>query len=360
VKKVAGGVTSWFWYGADGALVAEDTTEAQEAGRQYLHVDALGSTRLITRSDKSVVARMDYWPFGEEVAGTSLYGNRDLVSGYASASTVKQRFTGKERDPENGFDYFGARYYAGVMGRWTSPDAPWEDQDPMDPQTWNLFMYGRNTPTRFVDPDGKSFKEFWDGMTNAANSNAGAGARVSGSAKDYKLGQRMGDALSIVGGLLEMGGGGSMIGGGAAACGTGALCAAGAPAIVGGAAAVGHGAAMTANGIANFMGASDDAPQSSGNDETLTRYGDKPETVERLAEQAAKAEAHPKVGIHGVSTTTKPNPTNPGGQAPRSTVEQQFKVHNTLGKGHRTVELPKPVTQQVVDAFNKLFGFGSK
>jgi hypothetical protein len=38
-------------------------------------------------------------------------------------------------------------------------------------------------------------------------------------------------------------------------------------------------------------------------------------------------------------------------------VEKVFKVHNT-GKDifHRTVELAKPVTQAVVDAFNSVFG----
>jgi RHS repeat-associated protein len=30
--------------------------------------------------------------------------------------------TGKERDAESGNDYFGARYYAGSMGRFLSPD----------------------------------------------------------------------------------------------------------------------------------------------------------------------------------------------------------------------------------------------
>jgi RHS repeat-associated protein len=33
--------------------------------------------------------------------------------------------TGKERDAESGLDYFGARYYASTMGRFTSAD-PYE------------------------------------------------------------------------------------------------------------------------------------------------------------------------------------------------------------------------------------------
>jgi RHS repeat-associated protein len=157
VRKTAGGVTSWFWYGADGSLVAEDTPEAQQAGRQYLHVDALGSTRLVTRSDKSVAARMDYLPFGEEVVGSSLMGNRDVVSGYSAAgSTARQRFTGKERDAETGLDYFGARYMSGAQGRFTSPDpAAVTKKTAANPQKWNRYAYVLNNPLAFVDPNGE-------------------------------------------------------------------------------------------------------------------------------------------------------------------------------------------------------------
>jgi RHS repeat-associated protein len=37
-------------------------------------------------------------------------------------SHVPPHFTGKERDAENGNDYFGARYFASTMGRFLSPD----------------------------------------------------------------------------------------------------------------------------------------------------------------------------------------------------------------------------------------------
>jgi RHS repeat-associated protein len=35
---------------------------------------------------------------------------------------VPLQFTGKERDGNTGLDYFGARYYSGVQGRFTSAD----------------------------------------------------------------------------------------------------------------------------------------------------------------------------------------------------------------------------------------------
>jgi len=65
-------------------------------------------------------------------------------------------FTSKERDAETGLDFFGARYMSSAQGRFTSPDEPLEDQDPSDPQSWNLFGYVRNNPLRFTDADGRT------------------------------------------------------------------------------------------------------------------------------------------------------------------------------------------------------------
>jgi RHS repeat-associated protein len=54
-----------------------------------------------------------------------------------------------------GLDYFGARYFSGAQGRFTSPDEPLVDQDPGVPQSWNLYTYGRNNPLRYTDPTGR-------------------------------------------------------------------------------------------------------------------------------------------------------------------------------------------------------------
>jgi RHS repeat-associated protein len=55
---------------------------------------------------------------------------------------------------ETGLDYFGARYFSGAQGRFTSPDEPLIDQFPEDPQSWNLYSYVRNNPLIFADPTG--------------------------------------------------------------------------------------------------------------------------------------------------------------------------------------------------------------
>jgi len=56
---------------------------------------------------------------------------------------------------ETGLDYFGARYFSSAQGRFTSPDAPFADQHPEDPQSWNLYGYVRNNPLRLTDPTGQ-------------------------------------------------------------------------------------------------------------------------------------------------------------------------------------------------------------
>ena len=105
---------------------------------------------MVTSQSGAVVARHDYLPFGAEVA--TGYGGR--TSPWGTADSIAQMFTGKERDSETGLDYFGARYVSGAQGRFTSPDGPFNDLDPSDPQSWNLFTYGRNNPLTFVDPTG--------------------------------------------------------------------------------------------------------------------------------------------------------------------------------------------------------------
>jgi RHS repeat-associated protein len=67
-------------------------------------------------------------------------------------------FTGKERDGETGLDWFDTRYLSSAQGRFTSPDKPFADQDPYDPQSWNLYSYVRNNPLKFIDETGEAIK----------------------------------------------------------------------------------------------------------------------------------------------------------------------------------------------------------
>ena len=66
-----------------------------------------------------------------------------------------QTFTGKERDSETGFSYFGARYYdSDLMTGWLSVD-PMADKYP----SLSPYAYCAWNPVKLVDPDGRDVWE---------------------------------------------------------------------------------------------------------------------------------------------------------------------------------------------------------
>jgi RHS repeat-associated protein len=158
VAKTAGGVTTTYVYDATGNLAAEYSSQPPSMPCQtcYLTTDHLGSTRVITSQTGGLVSRHDFLPFGEELAT----GNRTAAQGYGVADNVMQRYTGQQRDLEGPvLDYFGARYFQGAQGRFTTPDwsvrpRPTPYALRTDPQTLNLYSYLRNNPLAKVDADG--------------------------------------------------------------------------------------------------------------------------------------------------------------------------------------------------------------
>jgi RHS repeat-associated protein len=139
-------------------------------GIEWLVSDQLGTPRMVFDQTGALdkVKRHDYLPFGEELAAGT--GGRTIGQGYV-ADNDRQKFTSKERDNETGLDYFGARYYASMQGRFTGADPydinierqltsdPEEAEDLFrdyifQPQHWNRYAYSLNNPLRYVDPDG--------------------------------------------------------------------------------------------------------------------------------------------------------------------------------------------------------------
>lgn len=81
--------------------------------------------------------------------------NAPGIAGCLYDSGIRPCCSGKERDAETGLDYFGARYFSGAQGRFTSADPIFVTSARLrDPQMFNLYGYSRNNPFRFFDPTG--------------------------------------------------------------------------------------------------------------------------------------------------------------------------------------------------------------
>ena len=65
----------------------------------------------------------------------------------------RYKFTGKERDTETGYDYFGARYYSSSLPLWLSVD-PLADKYP----NLSPYVHCNWNPIKYVDPDGKRIR----------------------------------------------------------------------------------------------------------------------------------------------------------------------------------------------------------
>ncbi|MCL4796272.1 MAG: hypothetical protein KJZ84_17050 [Bryobacteraceae bacterium] len=173
-KRVGTAPPTYYVYDAAGQLAADYGTPdgTLNCSTCYITADHLGSTRLTTGATGAPAGRLDYFPFGETIPGGASFGNRPSPTG------PRLKFTGKERDAETGLDYFIARYYSAPQGRFTTPDIPLIDQRVNDPQSWNLYAYGRNNPLKNVDPTGNVVETIWD-IANVAMDVVSLGKNVA-------------------------------------------------------------------------------------------------------------------------------------------------------------------------------------
>jgi RHS repeat-associated protein len=99
----------------------------------------LGSASVELDDAGRLLSYEEYHPYG-----TTSYR---AMSSAIEVSAKRYRYTGKEKDEENGLYYHGARYYSPWLGRWPSVD-PIPTQSP--------YTYANNCPVVMLDPDGRS------------------------------------------------------------------------------------------------------------------------------------------------------------------------------------------------------------
>lgn len=98
---------------------------------RYQFGNHLGSASLELDDKGQIISYEEYSP----------YGSTTYQAVSAQTDSSKQyRYTGKERDEESGLYYYGARYYAAWLGRWTRCDPIGVDDGS------NLYQYVRSNP----------------------------------------------------------------------------------------------------------------------------------------------------------------------------------------------------------------------
>jgi RHS repeat-associated protein len=111
-----------------------------DPAQRYQLANHLGSATLELDEVARLISYEEYAPYGSTVYQAGCHA--------AEVRRKRYRYTGKERDQENGFTYHGARYCAPWLGRWTSCDpAGLVDGS-------NLYRYAQNNPIALQDRTG--------------------------------------------------------------------------------------------------------------------------------------------------------------------------------------------------------------
>jgi RHS repeat-associated protein len=115
------------------------------AGVTYYHHDLQGNFIAATDNSAQVVHFETYLPYGGRLVN-------DFDSPVAQPNGNRLWFHGKAQDESTGLQYFGARYYDPVIGRFMGVDPATLEEDNL--QSLNRYAYGNNNPYKFTDPDG--------------------------------------------------------------------------------------------------------------------------------------------------------------------------------------------------------------
>ena len=121
----------------------------------YYQGDHLGSSAYLTDDAGAITQTLNYLPYGED--WVDVHNSPHYLSRY--------KYNGKEKDPESGLHYYGARYYDSDISQWLSID-PMADKYP----SLSPYNYCADNPVNIIDPDGRDIdpksREEWENQKN--------------------------------------------------------------------------------------------------------------------------------------------------------------------------------------------------
>ncbi len=158
-------------YGAGNALISDYRTETTPSGSYDARTDYIvnGSEAVARRTvtgGGTVTTQYLHRTHVNQIIDPNTYAigtGSALMYGQPFSSGGNDQFAGHKDDPESGLHYNLARSYSSIMSRWPSPDPV--TSNVYDPQMFNKYIYVRNDPINFVDPDGREAE--W--IENGAN-----------------------------------------------------------------------------------------------------------------------------------------------------------------------------------------------
>jgi RHS repeat-associated protein len=120
----------------------DNNSQTEKMNTFYFHQDHLGGTNVVTDYNGDYYQNFEYTPYGETWIEEGDYRNTGFIT---------FKFAGKELDEKTGLYYFGSRYYDPQSSKWLSCDP--------ERQHLNPYMYCRNNPLNYVDPNGNADKK---------------------------------------------------------------------------------------------------------------------------------------------------------------------------------------------------------